>query len=181
MRRPAELKRQVALICSVTEHVLGRKLGSVLDAGCGEGAFRAPLLALRPTLYYLGVDGSEYVVSRYGRSRNLHLGDITALGRLRIEGRYDLVIANDVLHYLKPVALRAALAGIRELAGAVAYLPVYTRRDSITGDIDALERRSGARYRSEISRAGFFPIGLNHYIVPEWANVMSDMELSWVR
>src|SRR4051794_10741553 len=66
-----ELERKVALAVAVAEYYLGRKIDNVLDVGCGEGVWRAPLRKLRPGVDYLGLDSSEYVVARYGRTRNL--------------------------------------------------------------------------------------------------------------
>ena len=43
-----ELARKVALAVAVAEYYLGRPVDSVLDVGCGEAPWRAPLLALRP-------------------------------------------------------------------------------------------------------------------------------------
>src|SRR5580658_4253110 len=64
--RSALLQRKAALAVAMAEHYLERPLRSVLDVGCGEGVWRAPLLKLRPKLAYLGVDSSEYAVARFG-------------------------------------------------------------------------------------------------------------------
>ena len=56
----AALARKVAMAVAVAEYHLGRPIRSVLDVGCGEGAWRAPLLKLRPKLAYLGFDASEH-------------------------------------------------------------------------------------------------------------------------
>src|SRR3546814_3136647 len=66
------LARKVALAVATAEYHLERPLRTVLDIGCGEGAWRAPLLKLRPGAQYLGFDSSEYAITRYGRHRNLH-------------------------------------------------------------------------------------------------------------
>ena len=57
----------------VAEYFLRRKVRSVLDIGAGEGAWRAELRRLRPSIRYTGVDPSEYVVRRHGRRRNIRL------------------------------------------------------------------------------------------------------------
>src|SRR5690606_2517748 len=62
---PARLARKVALAVATAEYHLERPLRTVLDIGCGEGAWRAPLLKLRPKLDYLGFDSSEYAVTRF--------------------------------------------------------------------------------------------------------------------
>ncbi|MGO4776289.1 methyltransferase, partial [Lysobacter sp. 2RAB21] len=69
----ARLTRKVALTVATAEYHLERPIRSVLDIGCGEGPWRAPLLKLRPRLQYLGFDSSQYATARFGRSRNLHL------------------------------------------------------------------------------------------------------------
>ena len=69
----AELARKAAMAVAMAEFYLQRPIRSVLDVGCGEGAWRAPLLALRPRLRYQGLDPSEYAVARYGRARNIAL------------------------------------------------------------------------------------------------------------
>src|SRR5690606_4144700 len=67
------LARKVALAVATAEYWLERPVRSVLDIGCGEGAWRAPLLKLRPKLQYMGFDSSQYAVRRHGARRNLHL------------------------------------------------------------------------------------------------------------
>ena len=69
---PARLARKVALAVATAEYHLERPIRTVLDIGCGEGAWRAPLLKLRPKLHYLGFDSSEYAIQRYGARHNLH-------------------------------------------------------------------------------------------------------------
>ena len=43
----ARLARKVAMAVAMAEYYLERPIRSVLDVGCGEGAWRAPLLKLR--------------------------------------------------------------------------------------------------------------------------------------
>ena len=52
-----------------------RELRSVGFRREREATWRAPLRALRPDIAYRGLDASEYVVSRYGRSRNIGLAE----------------------------------------------------------------------------------------------------------
>ena len=56
----ARLARKVALAVATAEYHLERPIRSVLDIGCGEGAWRAPLRRLRPRVQYLGFESSEY-------------------------------------------------------------------------------------------------------------------------
>src|SRR5688572_33327838 len=68
----ARLARKVAMAVATAEYHLERPLRTVLDIGCGEGVWRAPLLKLRPRVSYLGFDSSQYAIERYGPRRNLH-------------------------------------------------------------------------------------------------------------
>src|SRR6185312_10242516 len=111
----AELARKVAMAVAVAEYYLGRRIENVLDVGCGEAPWRAPLLALRPGIDYRGLDASEYVVRRYGRSRNIGLARFGDLASLRLDRRFDLVVCSDVLHYRKPAEIRAGLGGIADM------------------------------------------------------------------
>jgi hypothetical protein len=55
----AQLARKVAMVVHLAEYYLARPLRNVLDVGCGEAPWRAPLLKLRPKLDYRGLDSSE--------------------------------------------------------------------------------------------------------------------------
>ena len=48
----ADLARKVAMAVAIVEFYWQRPIRSVLDVGCGEGAWREPLLKLRPRLHY---------------------------------------------------------------------------------------------------------------------------------
>ena len=84
----AEVRRKVALAISVAEYFLRRTIRTVLDVGCGEGAWLPHLRALRPRVSYRGLDASEYVVERFGASRNISRAAFGALPKLRLE-TYD--------------------------------------------------------------------------------------------
>ena len=138
---PAELKRKVAMVVAQAEYYLGRPVRNVLDVGCGEATWRAPLRALRPDIAYRGLDASEYAVARYGRSRHIGLARFGQLEQLRFDTRFDLIVCTDVLHYLKPAEIRAGLQGIGEMLEGVAFLEVFTSRDDVIGDRDGFFSR----------------------------------------
>ncbi|NUQ13332.1 MAG: class I SAM-dependent methyltransferase, partial [Gemmatimonadaceae bacterium] len=60
------MRRQLGFVVGVTEYLLDRPVRSVLDVGCGEGNWAAVLRGIRPRARYLGVDGSEYAIRRFG-------------------------------------------------------------------------------------------------------------------
>ena len=176
--RGALLRRKVALAVAMAEHYLGRPLRSVLDVGCGEGAWRAPLLKLRPKLAYLGVDSSEYAVARYGSRRNLRLVHFSQLRELRLGAPVDLLVCADVLHYLPAADLRRGLSGFAELCHGVAYIETYCRGDAVEGDKHGFMPRSAAFYRRAIAVAGFAACGSHAYLSPSLAAGAVALELA---
>jgi len=167
--------RRARLAVAVVEQLLGRPLRSVLDVGCGEGAWRAPILALRPRATYLGVDPSPYAVSRFGRSRNLASGRFDDLARLP-ERRFDLVISADVLHYLSDEEIRAGLPELAARTGGAAYLPVFTAEDGVEGDLDGFLERRAAWYRAAFRRTGLVELGLSFWGAPGVAAALPALD-----
>jgi len=175
--RGALLRRKVALAVAMAEHYLGRPLRSVLDVGCGEGAWRAPLLKLRPKLDYLGVDSSAYAVSRFGMRRNLRLAQFGRLGELRFGPSVDLLVCADVLHYLPAAELRRGLSGFEELCHGVAWIEAYCKGDPVEGDEHGFVQRSAAFYRRAIANAGFTACGSSGYLSRSLATDAVALEL----
>ena len=155
-----DLARKVALAISAAEYVLGRRVRSVLDVGCGEAPWRAELKRLRPGVRYLGIDGSEYVVARYGRERNIRLGRFGALERLGLDGRYDLVVCADVLHYVTDAEARRGLPILGRLVAGLAWIEVFTSRDDTVGDSVEYRARTPRTVARWLRDAGLEPIGL---------------------
>ena len=172
----AELKRKVALAVAQAEYYLGRPLRNVLDVGCGEAPWRAPLRALRPGVAYRGLDASAYVVARYGRSRNVGLARFGQLEHLRFEERFDLIVCTDVLHYLRPAEIRAGLAGIGEMLEGVAFLEVFTSRDDVVGDREGFFARPPAWYLRQFAQAGLLPCGSHCYLGPRLERHVAALE-----
>jgi len=173
----AALARKVALAVALTEYHLGRPLRSVLDVGCGEGAWRAPLLALRPKLHYMGVDSSDYAIRRHGARRNLHwlpFGDLAALPLAR---PVDLLVCSDVMHYLTDEELKRGLAEFSRLCDGVAFLEVFAEGDDIIGDLHEMRRRPAAWYRRAFARAGFTAAGSHFYLSAGVASAATALEL----
>jgi SAM-dependent methyltransferase len=172
------LRRKVALAVAMAEHYLGHPLRSVLDVGCGEGVWRAPLLKLRPKLHYMGVDRSEYAVARYGAKRNLRLARFGQLGELRFGAPVDLLVCADVLHYLPTAELQRGLPGFAELCGGMAFIEVFCRGDAIEGDVHGFVPRSAAFYRKAFVAAGFTACGSHGYLAPALAADAVALELN---
>ena len=155
--------RRVQLAVAVTEYLLERPLRTVLDVGCGEGAWQPLLRMARPNLRYLGVDSSEYAVKRFGVTRNLRLGSLATLHRMKLQGPFDLIVCSDVLHYVNTDEMRRGLKTIAALLGAVAFLELYTSEDETEGDGEGLQHRSPALYRRALKQAGLIHLGMHCY------------------
>ena len=163
-----ELARQAAFVIRTAEYVLGRAIRTVLDVGCGEANWLAPLRRLQPGIRYTGVDSSEYAVRRFGARRNIRLGTIDALDRLRLRKDYDLVLCVGMLNYLEPVELDRGLANIYERSSGLVYLELFTSEDrGVLGDTRGTRLRSTAWYRARVRTAGFVSCGMHCY-VPDW-------------
>ena len=117
----AEMRQRARLIAAMTRHA-GLPVRRILEAGCGTGMLRAPLLRLLPGARYTGLEASEYLCARYGWQR----GQIESF---RSRAPFDLVICYDVLQYLERGAAERALANFARLCRGVLYFSALTRRD----------------------------------------------------
>ncbi|TAL90444.1 MAG: class I SAM-dependent methyltransferase [Rhodanobacter sp.] len=173
---PAELRRKVTMVMAQTEYYLGRPIRNVLDVGCGEATWRAALRKLRPGIAYRGLDPSEYVVTRYGRSRHVGLARFAQLEQLRFDTRFDLIVCTDVLHYLKSAEIRAGLHGIGEMLEGLAFLEVFTSRDDVAGDRQGFVSRPPSWYLREFARVGLLPCGSHCYLGPRLNQHVAALE-----
>ena len=170
------LARKVALAVATAEYHLERPLRTVLDIGCGEGPWRAPLLKLRPDARYLGFDASDYAVARYGRSRNLHLARFEDFALLRPCPPVDLLVCSDVMHYVPTRALDRGLPGLAELCGGVAFLETFAREDQAEGDEDGFIARPARFDRQRFEALGFTRLGSHCWLAPALAGTATALE-----
>ncbi|KAF1684765.1 methyltransferase [Pseudoxanthomonas broegbernensis] len=173
---PRRLARKVALAVSAAEYYLERPIRSALDIGCGEGAWRAPLLKLRPKLHYLGFDASEYAIARHGARRNLRLARFGDFAWLRPCAPVDLLVCADVLHYLPTRELARGLPGLAELCGGVAFLETFAAEDEFEGDTEGFQHRAAAWYRRRLRAEGFAAIGSHCWLGPALADGAAALE-----
>ena len=170
------LQRKAALALAAAEYYLGHEVRNVLDVGCGEGVWRAPLLALRPEIQYLGLDSSEYAVERYGRSRNVRLATFGQLGELRFDKAFDLIVCSDVLHYVRTAELKRGLRGIAEMLDGVAFLELFTASDAPDGDKHGFIARTPRWYLSAFAQAGLIACGSHCYVGPRLQGCVAALE-----
>ena len=171
-----DMRRQLGFIVATAEYLLDRPVSSVLDVGCGEGNWSTVLKELRPRAKYVGVDGSEYAIKRFGGRRNLRLGTLGTIGSVGLEGPFDLILCLGVLNYVSGEELQRGLRQLRELAGGMAYLEIFTRADDATGDFRRTAAQWPSWYRTRIRRAGFVPLGLHCYLPKDLASHAAALE-----
>jgi len=159
------IKARFAL--AAAEYMLGRRVQSVLDVGCGEGEWRAVLRRARPQLRYTGVDSSEYTVKRYGRRRGIRHGSFGDVGTMGLRGRFDLVICANVIQYVETRELRRGLRAIRRLTRGLAFLEAFAAEDDVEGDQDGWIVRPADVLRNEFHRAGFIACGMHCWMPRE--------------
>ena len=174
---PQRLRRKVALAVAMAEYHLERPIRTVLDIGCGEGAWRAPLLAMRPRVQYLGFDSSTYAVERHGRRRNLHFARFADFAHLRPCPPVDLLVCSDVLHYVPTRELDRGLPGLAELCGGVAFLEAFTREDETEGDDVGFIGRPARFYRERFAAQGLQFVGSHCWLAPGRAGDAAALEL----
>ena len=174
---PARLARKVALAVATAEYHLERPIRSVLDIGCGEGAWRAPLRKLRPRVQYLGFDASEYAIARHGRTRNLRLARFGDFATLRPCAPADLLVCSDVLHYLPARELDRGLPALADLCGGVAFIEVFAREDETEGDDHDFQPRPAAFYRRRLRAVGLQPLGSHCWLSPARVPLATALEL----
>ncbi len=173
---PAEVGRAARFTLATAEHLLMRPVRRVLDIGCGEGAWRAPLLAARPGLRYVGFDPSTYAVERYGRTRSIHLGGLGDLPTLGLRERFDLIVCADVLPYVDDVEIDTALAWISGRLDGLAYLHAMTATDDFSGDRVGFHRRSANRYVQLFAAHGLRRVGPHLYAGPAVLSTLTALE-----
>lgn len=170
------IAQRARLALAAAEYLLGRNVRSVLDVGCGEGRWRAPLRRARPAISYVGVDGSEYAVRRYGRRRDIRLGTFARVGRLGLRRRFDLIVCSDVLQYLPTAELRRGLPALARLAKGVLWLDAFAIEDEFVGDRSGWQRRSERTYRRLFAEAGLVSCGLNCWVPRRLEGKLSALE-----
>jgi SAM-dependent methyltransferase len=164
------LERKVRMAVSVTEFLIGRRVRSVLDVGCGEAPWQPVLKRLRPEAYYIGVESSDYAVGRYGKSRNIVPGTLGGLAKLGFDRGIDLIVCADVLQYVETSDVERGLITIRRLLGGVAYIEAFATEDGMEGDHAEWHERTAAEYKRLFKRAGLVRCGPYCFTNPDELN-----------
>lgn len=155
-----EMTARAQLIAAYVRHI-DCPVASILDAGCGLGLMRAPLLRALPDATYVGLEFSRYLCDRYGWVQG-------SLADWQTRQPFDLVICFDVLQYLDDADAARALANLGRLCRGVLFFSALTRKDwRQNADRRRTDRevtmRSGEWYRRRLTRH-FRPVGAGFWI-----------------
>ena len=171
------LERKVRLAVAAAEFMLGRRVRTVLDVGCGEARWYGALKRIRRGIEYSGVESSEYAVRTFSASRNVRQGSFGTLKTLRLRGSYDLIVCADMLQYVPTSDLASGLREIRRLLGGVAYIEAYAREDDMEGDMEGWLFRSATSLRREFREAGLTHCGLYCFIDANKIDAVNALEV----
>jgi SAM-dependent methyltransferase len=158
----AEMAQRARMIAAAADYI-GLPVRSVLDAGCGMGLMRRPLLRALPRATSTGLEVSDYLCARFGWQQGQLQNWRAPRGQ-----RFDLVICYDVLQYLPREAARRAIANLGKLCRGLLYCSALTRED---WDNNCDQRRTdkvpgiraAAWYRRELRRQ-FVPLGCSLWL-----------------
>jgi SAM-dependent methyltransferase len=115
-----EMRERAGLIAAYARHI-GLPVRNILDAGCGIGLLRAPLLRAFPRAAWTGLEYSEYLCQRYGWTQG-------SLATFRADP-FDLVVCYDVLQYLDDRTAARAIVSLGRLTRGLLYVSALTSRD----------------------------------------------------
>jgi SAM-dependent methyltransferase len=111
----------VRFVCAYLEH-LDIAVEEVLDFGCGQGFWRAPLLRAYPQARYTGIELSEHACETYGWTRGSVVDHAHG-------SKADLVICQGVLQYLPDTQARKAIKNLARHTRGALYLEALTQGD----------------------------------------------------
>jgi hypothetical protein len=119
------------------------------------------------------VETSPWLCARFGWKRG-------TVQDLRVRGRFDLVVCDDVLQYLDDRDARRAIGNLRRVCRGALYFGALTREDweancDRTSTDPTPWLRPGDWYRRELAR-GFVPAGMGLWLHHRTPVALWDLE-----
>jgi 2-polyprenyl-3-methyl-5-hydroxy-6-metoxy-1,4-benzoquinol methylase len=151
-----EMARRAGMVAALVKQ-LELPVKRILDAGCGLGWLRAPLLEAFPEATYIGLEVSEHLCEQHGWVNE-------SLADYRPRSRFDLIVCYDVMQYLSDRECAQAMANLARLSRGALYFHAPTLEDwRDNADRDTSDSnialRAASWYRSRLARhfehAGF--------------------------
>ncbi len=170
-----DAERIAGLIAGVVQY-LELPVRRILDAGCGVGLLRAPLLARFPKARYEGLEYSAYLCRQHGWIEG-------SLAEHVAKAPYDLVVCHDVLQYLDDASAARALRNLATLCRGALYFSVLTRGDwRHAADQSRTDRtvhlRTADWYRRRLRR-GFRHVAAGIHLSRALEPVLWELEGPW--
>jgi SAM-dependent methyltransferase len=168
-----EVRQRAAMIVAGLDYV-GLPVKRILDAGCGLGRMRAPLLRRLKGAEYVGLETSEYLCERHGWRHG-------TLESMPTDERFELVVCYDVLQYLAKPAAAKALRNLGRVCRGLLYFGCLTTGDWLHRcDQSRTDRVPGLRpaswYRRELARS-FQPLGCGLWLRKGAPATIWDLDL----
>jgi SAM-dependent methyltransferase len=116
-----EMARRANAVATLMKH-LELRVRTILDAGCGLGLMRAPMVRAFPKMSYTGIEVSEHLCKQHGWTQ-------ASLATYKPARRFDLVLCYDVLQYLSDRDAARAVANLGRLTRNALYFHVPTKED----------------------------------------------------
>ncbi|MFO7565340.1 MAG: class I SAM-dependent methyltransferase [Enhygromyxa sp.] len=172
LKLAAGVETLVRFVSAYLEH-LGVEVDEVLDFGCGQGFWRAPLLRAYPHARYTGIELSEHACETYGWTR----GSVVDHDHGR---QADLVVCQGVLQYLPDEQADEAIRNLARHTRGALYLEALTQGDwdnncdqtATDGDVHL---RPLAWYRERLA-AHFYGCGGGLFIPRNSSVVLFELE-----
>ena len=151
-----EMARRAQMIAALVKQ-LELPVKRILDAGCGLGWLREPLLEAFPGATYVGLEVSEHLCQQHGWIQK-------SLAEYRPRGQFDLLICYDVMQYLSDREAAQAIANLARLSRGALHFQAPTVEDwrdnaDLSASDSDVNLRSADWYRTRLSRhfehAGF--------------------------
>ena len=170
-----DAERVAALIAGIV-HYLELPVRRILDAGCGVGLLKEPLLRQFPKARYHGLEVSPFLCRRYGWIEG-------SLADYRAAQPYDLVVCHDVMQYLDDRLAGRALRNLASLSRGALYFSVLTRRDWLkAADQSRTDRtvqlRDADWYRPRLRR-GFRHVAGGVHLARALTPILWELEGPW--
>lgn len=169
-----EMSRRVNAVAALVKH-LELPVRSILDAGCGLGLMRAPMLRAFPTATYTGIEVSEHLCKEHGWTQ-------ASLSSYRPSRRFDLVLCYDVLQYLTDREAVKAMANLARLTRGALYFHAPTHEDwegnaDLSCSDSDIQLREAQWYRKRLER-NFVHAGFGLHVSDDVAFAQWEMERS---
>ena len=167
-----ERRQHADFVCSYLKH-MGQTVQSVLDLGCGVGAWKREIKRHYPKATYHGVEVSQHMCDEYGWEQG-SVVDYTS------EQTFDFVICHGVLQYLDARSARRAIANLQRLGHGAMFLEALTKEDwEYNCDRSVTDRDVYLRpvewYRTELSRY-FTSCGGGVFLTPQSNAALFELE-----